>query len=125
VNINRKDSAAAAQKRSLHHDEREEVMTIEERRERNWIKFTRDDALPHDRRLLMIGYPKPPNPDQEPDLFVAHWHEGKEEWVSVEPLRIAGRDSPNREIAPLFWAEPPDCPPGIELRALVDDDTYG
>jgi hypothetical protein len=90
-----------------------------------WIEFTDDDAVPHDKRLLMIGFSKPRVLDQQPDLFVANWHAGKQEWVSTETPRIAGRDHPNREIAPLFWANAPDCPPGIELRPLMDEDTHG
>jgi hypothetical protein len=91
----------------------------------DWIKFTHNDAAPHDRRILMIGYSEPPAEHQKPDLFVAHWHAGKEEWVSVEPPRISGRDHPDRVVIPVYWADAPDCPEGIEFRPLAIEDTYG
>jgi hypothetical protein len=90
------------------------------------IKWNKGEAgAPRDRRLLLIGTPLGmPVADQEPDLVIGHWHEGNWGYVAVRPPYDENA-LPRPSLKILWWAEIPDLPDQVELRALVDRDMKG
>jgi hypothetical protein len=100
----------------------EETIDAEEIRmaEIAWNECLDENAVPKDRRLLLIGKPVG---GTGPDLVVGHWHEGNEFFVAAEIP--SERQGARPEFKVSWWAEMPKLPEGIELRPLALEDMKG
>jgi hypothetical protein len=65
----------------------------------------------------------PSQAGNQPDIVVAHWHSGLEQWVIGD---VAGEDRKGvrRTLVPIQWAEI-ELPPETELRPLTVEDLKG
>jgi hypothetical protein len=81
-----------------------------------------ESGAPKDRRLLLIATPKGIPEELEPDIFVGHWS-GNDEFVPIEPQYPRLPKRPDLKV--LWWAEIPDLPEGVDLRALTLQDLKG
>jgi hypothetical protein len=76
-----------------------------------------DKDMPRDRRLLLIVTPKGvPHADLQPDLVVGEWGPNNEFIPVVVPYDGLGTP-PGLRVQ--WWAEIPELPKGIKLRALA------
>jgi hypothetical protein len=87
------------------------------------IRWTKGSTrAPKDRRLLLIATPNPG--DSLPrEIVVGHWHEAREEFVAADLPSPGGRFRPDLTVE--WWAEIPNLPQTIGVRALTDDDLWG
>jgi len=87
----------------------------------------RDDIAnaPKDQRVLMIATPVVPGyVDTLPEMVVAHWYEGNEQWV-IANVFGEGRSGARLELIPIYWANLCELPADITLRRLDDADFKG
>jgi hypothetical protein len=87
----------------------------------------RDDIAnaPKDKRLLMIATPIVPSHDGTmPEIIVAHWYLGTEQWVVADTFGESRRGA-RLELNPIYWAELCELPAGVTLRRLDDADFKG
>jgi len=80
------------------------------------------EGAPKDRRLLLIARPEMGD-DASPDIVVGHWHEAREEFVAADLPCPGGKFRPELKVE--WWAEIPNLPELVGLRALTDNDLWG
>jgi hypothetical protein len=89
-----------------------------------WHRVSSEDAVPKDRRLLLIATTKGmPQIEPAPDIVVGHWHEANNAFVPVETPYTRGPTRPEFNVQ--WWAEIPKPPEGVELRTLTREDLKG
>jgi hypothetical protein len=87
----------------------------------------RDDIVnaPKDQRLLMIATPIVPSQvGHLPEIVVAHWYVGTEQWVIANTFGESRRGV-RLELIPIYWTDLCELPAGIILRRLDDGDFKG
>lgn len=80
---------------------------------------------PKDQRVLMIATPIVPSQvGHLPEIVVAHWYVGTEQWVIANTFGESRRGA-RLELNPMYWSELCELPAGVILRPLSDEDFKG